>query len=89
MLTDPAQIAEKYRRWQTRVLIFSIIGYATFYFVRKNFSVVQPLIGADLHITKQGIGLILTLHGVIYGSPNFSTAFWPTARTPPSSWPPR
>ena len=31
-LTDPAEIAAKYRRWQTRVLIFSILGYATFYF---------------------------------------------------------
>ncbi len=67
MLTEPAAIAEKYRRWQTRVLIFSIIGYATFYLVRKNFSVVQPVIGKDLGISKQGLGLILSLHGVAYG----------------------
>ena len=62
-LTDPAAIAAEYRRWQTRVLFFSIIGYATFYFVRKNYSVVQPIIGRDLGISKQGLGLILTLHG--------------------------
>jgi OPA family glycerol-3-phosphate transporter-like MFS transporter/OPA family sugar phosphate sensor protein UhpC-like MFS transporter len=75
MLTDPAQIAAKYRVWQIRVLVFSILGYATFYFVRKNFSVAQPLIAADLHITKQGIGLILTLHGVIYGVSKFLNGF--------------
>jgi OPA family glycerol-3-phosphate transporter-like MFS transporter/OPA family sugar phosphate sensor protein UhpC-like MFS transporter len=75
LLADPAEIAATYRRWQKRVLFFSIIGYATFYFVRKNFSVVQPLIGADLHITKQGLGLILTLHGVIYGISKFLNGF--------------
>lgn len=75
ILTDPVQIAAKYRVWQIRVLIFSIIGYATFYFVRKNFSIAQPLIAADLHITKQGVGLILTLHGVIYGISKFLNGF--------------
>ena len=75
MLTDPAAIAAKYRRWQTRVLFFSIIGYATFYFVRKNYSVVQPIIGKDLGISKQGLGLILTLHGVVYGISKFLNGF--------------
>ena len=75
MLTDPAQIAAKYRTWQLRVLVFSIIGYATFYFVRKNYSVVQPIIGADLHIDKQGLGLILTLHGIVYGISKFLNGF--------------
>src|SRR4051812_27298422 len=75
MLTDPAQVAAKYRVWQRRVLIFSILGYATFYFVRKNYSIVQPIIGADLHIDKQGLGLILTLHGVIYGVSKFLNGF--------------
>src|SRR5580658_5542075 len=75
MLTDPQEIAAKYRRWQTRVLIFSIIGYATFYFVRKNYSVVQPMIGKELGISKQGLGLILTLHGVVYGISKFLNGF--------------
>jgi phosphoglycerate transporter family protein len=74
-LADPAAIAAKYRRWQTRVLFFSIIGYATFYFVRKNFSFVQPIIGKDLGISKQGLGLILTMHGVVYGISKFLNGF--------------
>jgi sugar phosphate permease len=75
MLTDPAQIAAKYSRWQIRVLIFATLGYATFYLVRKNYSVVQPIIGADLHFSKKGLGLILTLHGIVYGISKFLNGF--------------
>src|SRR3954462_10901450 len=75
VLTDPVEIAAKYRAWQTRVLIFFIIGYATFYFVRKNYSIVQPFIGRELHIDKSGLGLILTLHGVVYGISKFLNGF--------------
>lgn len=75
MLKDPAEIAGKYRLWQARVLIFSIVGYAAFYFVRKNYSIVQPFIGEELHIDKSGLGLILTLHGVVYGVSKFLNGF--------------
>jgi len=74
-LTDPAAIAAKYRRWQLRVLIFSIFGYATFYFVRKNLGVAMPFMGKDLGITKENLGLFLTLHGVIYGVSKFANGF--------------
>jgi len=75
MLTDPAEIAAKYRRWQTRVLIFSIFGYALFYFVRKNLGVAMPFMSSDLGITKEQLGLFLTLHGVIYGVSKFLNGF--------------
>lgn len=73
--TDSAEIARKYRIWQTRVLIFSIVGYATFYFVRKNLGVAMPLMGKELGITKTNLGLFLTLHGVIYGVSKFLNGF--------------
>ncbi len=75
MLTDPAAIAAKYRRWQTRVLFFSIIGYATFYFVRVNLSIAMPFMGQQLGITKEQLGLFLTLSGVIYGVSKFGNGF--------------
>ena len=74
-LTEPAQIAAKYRAWQIRVLFFSILGYATFYFVRKNLGVAMPFMGRDLGITKEQLGLFLTLHGVIYGVSKFANGF--------------
>jgi OPA family glycerol-3-phosphate transporter-like MFS transporter/OPA family sugar phosphate sensor protein UhpC-like MFS transporter len=74
-LTDPADIAVSYRRWQKRVLIFSIFGYAMFYFVRKNLGVAMPFMGRDLGVNKQSLGLFLTLHGVIYGVSKFANGF--------------
>jgi OPA family glycerol-3-phosphate transporter-like MFS transporter/OPA family sugar phosphate sensor protein UhpC-like MFS transporter len=75
MLTDPAEIAAKYRRWQARVLFFSIIGYATFYFVRKNLGIAMPLMSQTLGIDKVAFGTFLTLHGVIYGVSKFANGF--------------
>ena len=42
MLTDPAEIKAQYRYWQRRILFSTIVGYAMFYFVRKNLSVAMP-----------------------------------------------
>ena len=75
MLTDPVEVAQKYRRWQTRVLFFSILGYATFYLVRENLGIAMPLMGAKLGIDKVAFGTFLTLHGVIYGISKFLNGF--------------
>src|SRR5580698_1431748 len=75
MLTDPAQIAAKYRVWQWRVLLLALFGYATFYFVRGNLAVAMPFLGRDLGITKDQLGLFLTLAGVVYGVSKFGNGF--------------
>ncbi len=75
MLQDAVEIKTEYRRWQRRVLISSIIGYAMFYFVRKNLSVAMPEMGKDLGITKTDMGLFLTLHGLLYGLSKFANGF--------------
>jgi len=72
--TDPAEIAEKYRYWQRRVLFATIIGYATFYFVRKNLSIAMPFM-EKAGIDKAHLGLFLTLHGVLYGVSKFGNGF--------------
>jgi phosphoglycerate transporter family protein len=70
--TDPAAINEGYRKWRREILINTIIGYALFYFVRKNLSVAMPVMGVDLGIKKSDLGLFLTLHGVLYGISKFA-----------------
>jgi phosphoglycerate transporter family protein len=75
-LTDPAEIAERYRYWQRRVLLSSIIGYATFYFVRKNLSIAMPFMESGLGIRKSDLGLFLTLHGLLYGVSKFANGFF-------------
>ena len=61
------QTTKKYNYWQWRTLIILMIGYALFYFVRKNFSIAMPALESELGITKTRLGLFLTLNGVIYG----------------------
>jgi len=60
-----------FKYWQMRTIIVSMIGYALFYFVRKNFSMAMPGMEADLGITKSGLGLFLTLNGLLYGVSRF------------------
>ncbi len=74
-ITDPQELAQKYKHWQYRILFFSILGYAMFYFVRKNLGVAMPYMEKDLGITKTNLGLFLTLHGVIYGISKFGNGF--------------
>ena len=74
-LTDPGEISEKYRFWQKRVLLFSIIGYATFYFVRKNLGFAKPIMEQQIGLDDEAFGIFLTLHGVLYGVSKFANGF--------------
>ncbi|MCS7337342.1 MAG: MFS transporter [Verrucomicrobiae bacterium] len=64
---DPAQLSALHRAWQIRVLVAAILGYATFYLLRKNLSMAMPVMERDLGIAKSDLGLFLTLHGLLYG----------------------
>lgn len=68
-------IQKRYNYWQWRTLIILMIGYALFYFVRKNFSITMPALEAELGISKVKLGLFLTLNGVIYGVSRFVNGF--------------
>jgi len=74
-LTGADEVAASYRQWRKRVLLTSIIGYATFYFVRKNLSIAMPYLEHDLGIQKTSLGLFLTLHGLLYGVSKFANGF--------------
>ena len=56
------------------MLVATIVGYATFYFVRKNLSIAMPFMEQE-GIDKVHLGLFLTLHGVIYGVSKFGNGF--------------
>ena len=62
------QTKKSFNYWQWRVIVCSMIGYAMFYFVRKNFSFAIPLIQANYpDITKAQFGAIMSAGGIIYG----------------------
>jgi phosphoglycerate transporter family protein len=75
ILKEPAEIKARYRYWQRRILFSTIVGYAMFYFVRKNLSVAMPGLGKELGISKADLGLFLTLHGLLYGVSKFANGF--------------
>ena len=58
---------KKFKYWQKRTLIGTIVGYIFFYLVRKNFSFAMPGLTAEYGIDKGTLGLILTIAGVVYG----------------------
>lgn len=60
-----------FRYWQWRVIICSMIAYAMFYFVRKNFSFAIPLLNDEYGISNASFGIIMTLGGLIYGLSKF------------------
>lgn len=65
------QVDQEYRYWRWRQLYSTFIGYAVFYFVRKNLSCAFPLMEKDLKIGKAEMGGFLTAHGILYGLSKF------------------
>lgn len=63
-----AQQEKKYRSWEWRTIFCLMIGYALFYFVRKNLSMAIPVMEAELGLSKVQLGIFMTLNGVIYGA---------------------
>src|SRR5580658_139047 len=66
-ISDPDEVRRVYAHHRPRILLWSTVGYGTFYFVRKNLSVVLPVMQEQLGLSKSSLGMILTIHGVIYG----------------------
>lgn len=75
IVANERELKEQFKYWQNRVLFSSLIGYALFYFVRKNLSMAMPYMEKDLGITKAQLGIFLTLHGLIYGVSKFANGY--------------
>ena len=71
----PGAVKEVYRRYRGRQLGITFLAYAVYYFVRKNLSVVMPLMEKDLGIKKSELGAFLTAHDVLYGTSKFANGY--------------
>ena len=67
---------QKFIRAQWRFIAFSAISYAFFYIARKNLSMAQPDMLEKGVISTYAIGIIMTVHGVVYGLSRFINGFW-------------
>lgn len=64
-----------YRRMRVRQLGFAFVGYAIFYFVRKNISIALPLLEKDLGVSKAQLGGYLTAGDTVYGVSKLANGF--------------
>lgn len=67
----PEEVPAHYEYWRTRVLYSTFIGYAAFYFVRKNLPCAMPLLQKEMGLGKDQLGGFLTLHSILYGFSKF------------------
>ena len=67
---------KKFSVEQWKFIIYSMIVYMFFYVTRKNLSMAQVEMFEDGVITKYAIGIILTVHGLLYGISRFVNGFW-------------
>lgn len=65
------EMRKTYGYWRTRQLYTTFIGYAVFYFVRKNFPLAMPGMETGLGLSKADLGKMLTWHDIVYGVSKF------------------
>ncbi len=61
------QTQKRFKVWQWRTIIVTMLGYAFFYFVRKNFSFAMPGLSAEYGISNTSFGIVMTIVGLVYG----------------------
>ena len=66
----------RFRKAQWQLIISSMIAYAFFYVTRKNLSMAQPGMLEEGVVTTYQLGLMMTVHGILYGVSRFVNGLW-------------
>ncbi len=66
-ISGAAKIDHEYRRWRMRTMVGLFLGYAVFYFCRKNLSSAQPAMMKELGFSKTEMGMIWSALYLSYG----------------------
>ena len=66
-IADRSLIESSYRSWRIRSMVGMFVGYAVYYFCRKNLSAATPAIIHDLGYSKTQIGTIWSILYLTYG----------------------
>ncbi len=72
-IEDPDRLQQQYRRWRLRTFYSMYIGYALYYFTRKNLTFITPYLCSDLGLTKTDIGWLITIMSITYGISKFAS----------------
>lgn len=68
-------VVKTFKKWQVRTILVSMIGYAIYYFVRKNFSIAMPGLTAQYGISNTSFGIVIGIGSLIYGFSRFINGF--------------
>lgn len=66
-----SEVKRLYPRFRWRIMESTFMGYAAFYLVRNNLSVVAPELMETLNYTKSDIGSLLAITAIAYGLGKF------------------
>lgn len=69
------EVIKQYKTWQFRTILVSMIGYAIYYFVRKNFSLAMPGLTAQYGISNTDFGIVIGIGSLVYGLSRFVNGF--------------
>ncbi|SMF52410.1 MFS transporter [Pseudobacteriovorax antillogorgiicola] len=67
------EVDKSYRYWRIRVMYSMMIGYATFYFVRKNISMVTKSITDEFGFSNTEWGVVLSTATIAYAISKFAS----------------
>ncbi|MEM7174742.1 MAG: phosphoglycerate transporter protein PgtP [Chlamydiota bacterium] len=65
-IADQDKVKKAYRYWRLRIFYSIYAGYALYYFTRKSFAFVMPVLEGHLGYGKTELGFILSLLGISY-----------------------
>lgn len=66
---------KRFLKWQMEIIAVTMIGYALFYFVRKNFSLAMPGLTAEYGISNKSFGWIIFAGSLVYGFSRFINGY--------------
>ncbi len=70
-IQDENIVKANYKYWRLRIFIGMYAGYVFYYFSRKSYTCIMPLLMRDLGMAKSDLGLLASLFALAYGSSKF------------------
>lgn len=69
------EVRKQFKSWQLRTILVTMVGYAIYYFVRKNFSLAMPGLTAQYGISNTDFGIVIGIGSLVYGFSRFVNGF--------------
>jgi OPA family sugar phosphate sensor protein UhpC-like MFS transporter len=70
-IEDPRVVETAYKYWRWRIFIGMYVGYVFYYFSRKSYTCIMPLLIKDLGMSKSDLGILASLFALAYGGSKF------------------